>query len=242
MDEQLEQKVALYLEGRLPETEKLELEAQMSQDPDLKAEVDDLMALQNGLQSIGYHELKNEVKQWDQELTTARNFNWRPLAVAAALALLLIPAIYLFQGNNEEDLFYAYYEPYEEQLLSRGLADSTSSAGHGALVEGLEAYNAKKFDQCAQLLSEYLTLQPQEHRVALYLAIAQLELGQSDEAEANFQRARQDPDFEQQAVWYQALSYLKFGQQEQAVGLLNDISQREFHYRKDQALSLLAEL
>jgi len=240
MDDQLEQQMAAYIEGNLSTTERQEFEQLMLENPELHAEVHDLLELQTGLEAVGYQRFKDEVQGWEQQISTARNFRWRPLAVAAVIALLIVPAIFWFQqGPSNEDLFLAYYEPYEEQLLSRGLnSDSIQSSSQDALIKGLEAYNQGAYKRSSNLLGNYLESQPQDHRVALYLAITQLELGQAQEAELNFERARKDPDFEQQAIWYQALSYLKFGESTK----LTEITGRDYHYRKEQAAALLGEL
>ena len=106
----------------------------------------------------------------------------------------------------------------------------------------MEAYNRKDYEQCSDLLIQFLQKQPDAHRVALYLAIAQLELDLKDQAEANFIRAQKDPVFKQQAQWYQALSYLKFSETQKAKLLLESIINAESHYRKKEAAIILKEL
>ena len=244
MSEEIGNKIQAYLEGNMAPDQREAFEQQMLQDPELSKEVSDLKQLDEGLQALGVEAFQKEVQGWDKLHQPKTSFAWRPLAVAAAVLILLVPAVYLFinPSNSSQDLFYAYYQPYEELVLTRGADDSLAAPGVHFLTQGQEAYNRQAYQAAADNLNEYLQLNPGDNRVALYLAIAQLELDLPAEAEKNFTRAQQDQSFRQQAQWYQALSYLKFDQTEKATVLLSEIAEENSHYRNEMATQLLQEL
>ena len=224
--------------------ERVLFEREIADHPNLSKEVDHLKALDQGLHGLGVESFKKDLSSWEQAINTkiSRGYKWNNiLAVAAVIILLVVPAIYHLTSNNStsEELFLSYYQPYEEMITTRGYDDSDSLSL--LLIEGMEAYNRKSYEECSQLLQSYLAHQS-DARVSLYLAIAQLELDQAESAEANFKLAKQDPRFSQQAQWYQALSYLKFTDLEKAKDVLEDIVSQEGHYRNDEASKLLKEL
>ena len=244
MSQELDDQLFDYLEGRMTDRQRQEFERLLSEEPGLAEEIQDLQSLDMGLQAVGMEQLTLDMKDWEQEIDhfPPSVFTWkRYLAVAAVLTLILIPAIYVLTGPGQtsEALFLSYYQPYDELIISRSNeVDSLNLL----LADGMEAYNRKAYEQCSDLLIQYLQKQPDAHRVALYLAIAQLELDLKDQAEDNFTRAQKDPIFKQQAQWYQALSYLKFSETRKAKLLLESIINTENHYRKKEAAIILNEL
>ena len=243
MSEDLQNKVYDYLEGRMSPQEQELFEKQLLENQELKKEVNDIRALEQGLHGLGVESFKQDLASWEDALNSQPKdtSNWKNfLAVAAVILLIALPAIYfLVPGNpSNQDLFLSYYQPYEEMITTRG---NTSDSLNLLLIEGMEAYSRKSYEECSSLLQSYLDQQP-DARVSLYLAIAQLELNQAQAAEANFIQARQDPIFRQQAQWYQALSYLKFSETEKAKDLLGEIVGQQGHYRNQEANKLLKQL
>jgi hypothetical protein len=243
MTSNIDQQIEDYLNHNLSESDRQNFERRISEDQELAAMVKDLQEIEEGLHAVGMDHFKNDLRQWEQELA-AQNYSvgWkRYLAVAAVITLVIIPAVYLFIAKKptSEELFLAYYEPYDEMITSRGNANDSLGI---LLADGIEAYNQGAYQRCSELLQSYMIERPDDHRVALYLGIAQLEIDQKELAEANFIRAQQDPGFKQQAQWYQALTYLKFEDNKKARDMLNSIITSENHYRKAQAERLLDQL
>ncbi|GJM28252.1 MAG: hypothetical protein DHS20C17_08870 [Cyclobacteriaceae bacterium] len=241
MTKGIEREIRNYLDGSMSPNEKLSFEEKLSGDEQLAQEVADLKALEDGLHATGAKMLSSEMKQWEAGLNT-ENHGWMQyFAAAAVVALILMPVIYFVtaQRPTSEELFLANYQPYEEMITQRGASDDSL---HVYLIDGLEAYNSGAYKKCSELLGSYLKMYPDEHRVALYLAIAQLEINQKSLAASNFQRAQQDPVVRQQAQWYQALAYLKFSETTSAIEILKTISNTKGHYRQQEAKRLLKDL
>ncbi len=244
MSEDLEKIMADYLEDRLDPQAREQFEQRIKDHPELADEIRDLQNIEEGFEALGMDEFKKEVSSWEKSHAKSRSKPWKPWAITAAVLLLLVPAIYLFQkpAKTSDELFLSYYQPYEELITTRGDDDSIATPGVQYLTDGLEAYNEGSYQKCANLLSQYLELNPTEYRVALYLAIAQLELNRREQAEENFLKAQRDGSFRQQAQWYQALSYLKYSETAKALELLDNIAVQAGHYRKEQAAQLVMEL
>ncbi len=244
MEENTDRIIEQYLSGNLREEELEQFKNTLKSDQRLARRVKDLQAIESGLHALGMDHLMQDMKKWEKDIKLSQPpvTAWKKyLAVAAVITLILVPAVYFFTSKSptSEELFLAYYEPYEEMLISRS---NTSDSLGILLAAGLDAYNRGAYQRCTDLLKSYLQQQPEAYRVALYLGIAQLEIDQKQSAEKNFLLAQNDPAFEQQAQWYQALSYLKFGEIPKARDILQSISTSESHYRKDQASDLLKDL
>jgi hypothetical protein len=243
MTQNQDRQIQDYLNNNLPDSERQDFEKRMTEDQELASMVRDLQAIETGLHAVAMDDLVKDMQQWEQGLAVQKHaVGWKKyLAVAAVITLVLIPAVYLLTAKKptSDELFLSYYEPYEEMLTSRG--DTADSLGI-LLADGMEAYNQGAYQLCSELLQTYLNQRPEDHRVALYLGIAQLETNQMELAESNFQKAQQDPSFKQQAQWYQALSYLKFQERDKARNILNVIATSDDHFRKSQAESLLKQL
>ncbi len=240
MSEELNDRIQKYLEGAMESSERHEFEIALRDRPELAAEVEELKKLENGLLAAGMETLMEDMRQWEQD--SSNKPNWRPYLMAAAvLALVLVPAIYFLnlQKPTSEELFLSYYQPYEEMITQRA---SPGDSVNALLANGLSAYSSGAYKKSAELLGAYLKQNPTDHKVSLYLAIAQLEINQKELAAANFIRAQQDPAVKEQAEWYQALTYLKFDETDAAVVILKTIAGSNSHYRKQQASRLLKDL
>ena len=106
----------------------------------------------------------------------------------------------------------------------------------------MNAYNQQDYQTAIETLNEYLELVPTDYGIALYLGIAQMEIGKNSEAVVSFTMAQKDIKFAQQAQWYQALLYLKMNETSKAQEVLNEISTNNSHYQQQKAIQLLDKL
>lgn len=243
MPEEREKQMSDYLDSKMSDKSRQAFEKMLAEDSELAEEVRDLQSLDHGLQAAGMDTLIFDMQNWELEINQTQpvGITWKKfMAVAAIITLVLVPAIYLFNGQKptSEELFLSYYEPYDELITTRGNVDSLNLL----LFDGMEAYNQGAYQECSDLLASFLEVNPEAYKVFLYLAIAQLELNLKEQAEVNFLKAQEDPVFKQQAEWYQALSYLKFSETQKAIVILETIVNSKKHYRKNEAGRLLKDL
>lgn len=240
MSEEQDYRIQKYLEQTMDIQERQAFEEELRKDQDLAIEVEELKKLEDGLLAAGMETFMEDMRQWEHAGSSMPN--WKPYLMAAAvLTVVLVPAIYFLnlQKPSSEELFMANYQPYEEMITQRA---SPGDSVNTLLTNGLHAYNSGAYKKSAELLGAYLKQNPKDHKVSLYLAIAQLEINQKELAAANFVRAQQDPAVKEQAQWYQALTYLKFQETDSAVVILKTIANSDSHYRKQQASRLLKDL
>ena len=235
-----------YLNGTLTTDTKLLFEKQLDEDAEFAAEVKELEDLETGLHSIGLDMLKEEVNNWEQEFKEKSKPKTKLIqlwpkytAVAASVILLIVAGLFVYNGTPDNNELYAeYFDPYEDMILTRGDISNSESL----LIAGMEAYNNEEFTTASEKLNDYLLNNNENKGVALYLGIAQMQIGKYSEAAISFGLAQQDVKFKQQAQWYEALLYVKSNQTEKARSLLEIIGKNTDHYQSENAQSILNEL
>lgn len=255
----MEQIIQDYLDGRLSEQDRTVFETNMKGDSELAREVEDLQLLENGLSSLGSTQFAAEVGAWEQEYRASqkergiifgdgkpsrgiifRQSQWLAAAVVSLLVLSAAGWWMLAGGQDNQEVYASYYAPYEDMILVRG---DTLQGVESMLRMGMEAYNAGDYAAAIGQLEAYRQAVPEDFRPFLYIAIAQAEQGDMEQADTNFKRAMEDSTYRQQAEWYQALTYLKVDQQTAAIQLFESIvSQNPVHYRQQEAKKILSLL
>ena len=183
-----------YLDGKLTDQEKKDFEEVLAKDADLNNEVVELKELELGLHSLGYDQFKTTVNEWETDFQqstpkTSKIVQLRYYFAAAASLALLIMAGYFFSNNSisPEQLYANNYTPYEDMVIGRGNNSTTEAIE--LLTNGMNAYNQQDYQTASEKLNEYLGLMPTDYGIALYLGIAQMEIGKNNEAEASFTTA-----------------------------------------------------
>lgn len=255
----MEQIIQDYLDGKLSEQDRIAFEANMKEDAELAQEVADLQLLENGLSSLGATQFAAEVGGWEQEYRASqqeggiifgedkpgrgiifRQTQWLTAAVVSLLVLSAAAWWMLAGGQDTQEVYAAYYTPYEDMILVRG---DTLQGVESMLRMGMEAYNAGEYAAAIGQLEAYRQAVPDDFRPFLYIGIAQAEQGETGQADANFKKAMEDPNYRQQAQWYQALTYLKTDQQAAAIQSFESIAgQNPVHYRQQEAKKILTLL
>ncbi len=237
-----------YLEGSLKGDVLKDFENRMKEDATLAKEVKDLKEVILGLKSLGVDKLKEEVGEWEKEYRNSIPENKGKVrslsivySVAASIVVLVVAGIYFYSFNTPDyqSLYAENFTPYEDMILARG---EEGIADEELLSEGMTAYNEQQYDLAINKLSDYLSNNPEKYGVAFYIGLAQLELNNIEEAIANFKIAQKDPLFLQQAQWYQALSYLKSEQLDQAKNILQLVEDQNSHYKREAAGELLKDI
>ncbi|UZR97806.1 tetratricopeptide repeat protein [Chondrinema litorale] len=234
-----------YLNGTLTIEKKALIEKELEEDAEFAAEVKEFETLETGLHSIGVDAFKEDMLQWEKEYQqkqkpTGKIIKFWPgyLAVAATILLLLVAGLFLYNTESDNNALYAsHFVAYEDMIISRGEASPES-----LLITGMEAYNNEEFATASEKLNGYLVKNTENKGVALYLGIAQMQIGKYTEAASSFNMAQQDLKFKQQAQWYEALLYIKSEQLDKAKSLLQQISKDTQHYKSEEAVEILEEL
>ncbi|NRB50991.1 MAG: tetratricopeptide repeat protein [Saprospiraceae bacterium] len=133
-----------------------------------------------------------------------------PYQIAAVLliGLIIIAAIWLRPKPDAQSLFATYYErPQPTKVQLRG---TTETAAQQALQSALKAYQMGDFSAAYTLLEGYVKDFPQENQVYLWMGVAQLELGKTEQAIQLFQQLKaSNKEYDEKASWYLILASLK---------------------------------
>ena len=236
-----------YLDGRLTEEQKVEFKHRLENESEFKQEKESLERIEKELSILGAENFKGRVQQFEEDfkstqiehrLKPARSLNTY-YAIAASLVLAVAAGYLLFMSpqSSPESLYQSYYSPYEDMILERGNSESPQG-----LQEAMNAYNEGNFEISSAKFITFLDQNPDQNGVWLYLGIAQSETGEYNKAEASFTKARANDQFAQQAMWYNAMSYLKQGKKDKAINQLKEIQNLSNHYKEKEASELLEGL
>lgn len=162
------------------------------------------------------------------------------LAIAATLTLLIVALVVFNQqfGNTSQDLYASYYQPLSAKNV-RGTAQEELQANM------LKAYNTSDYQSAKPLLEQLLEKQPENaERLTLLLANCLLNLDNTSKVIQLLKplSIQNTSDFQEDAQWYLALSYLKANQIDEAKELIKEIQSNPNHLYTTKAKQLAIEL
>jgi tetratricopeptide (TPR) repeat protein len=241
-----------YLDRSLSPSEKKWMEYRLADEPDLKAKYQEHKLLIDG---IRYSHLQNKLEQLrtleqslsspkkgKQKTLTATAFmrdNWKSLAVAASICLIVITYVVLSQEPEPQTLFAQRFETYPN--IFEPTVRSNSDNTEDKRTRAFHAYDKADYVTASALFTE-LAKEKEEAGILLLLGNANLALGKTEEAQNNLLTLIKNfNELESQAKWYLALSYLKEGKNEKAELILQELSDPQVTYSK-KAKELLHDL
>lgn len=227
-----------YLERSLSDHEKEIFEERLKKEPLLKTMYQEHHHLIKG---IRYSHLEGKLEQLRILETTLPslknkeiNLNefslqryWKPLAVAASIALVVVTVAIWNQGDDPVQLYTSYFEPYPNifEPIVRDGNEATSKR-----TVAFQAYEAGDY-QTASLLFKELLSEKKEPGMLLLQGNANLILGNTTEARNNFiTLINEFEEYDIQGKWYLGLSYLKEGDMKSAQLILRELSDTEYSY------------
>lgn len=262
------ERIEAYLKGQLDEKAKQKMEEKIHSSPSFAAEVEAYRPLIEGFNALELEHFEEQMAQWERKhqqggalkvvgkAQSKSNRRW--LSIAAAIALLLIPAgILLFNNadqagaavaNNELEAFEQYFEPTPYQLVSRTAIspdeDEEKARLEAILNNAISAYNAKEYSTAIDLFSAYVAEKPESMHINFFLGVSYLAENQIDPAKAIFNELIKHKHnmYHDQAEWYLALAELKSENLKQAMRLLRRMKRKDAHYCNKEATELYEKL
>lgn len=206
-------KIDDYLLGHLTEKEAADFRQQLEVNAELAAALASQERIRKGMLEGGRRALKAELKMIHREVTAPQNaeakikkLHWRPLAAAAAIALLGILTWWLWAPppQNPQQLFADNYESYQLLLNQRDAADDTLT------LEIAQLYRSGKFEEVLPALQAQGQQDQPNAQLLLALAITEYETGHPQNAFAPLNQIirSNDPFLSDLAHWYSALFHL----------------------------------
>lgn len=213
-----------YLNGESEETERLELERQLAEDPELRSQFESYRALRRHYQNQWAHEKRAEAVHKTLDGLRAEFFPppprrrklkvWWLAAPAAAAACALV----LIMLRPQADLFQTYYQRPPSAFTERGYNDALLFQRAG------QAYNEGRFEESLIYFDSLLLLYPDAAQLRFYKALSLLESGQQDKSQTELESlAKGSSAYAEDAQWFLAMSYLKGGNLEACLQALAQI-------------------
>lgn len=226
-----------HLLGNLTEGEQKAFEQELNTQPSLREKYREVESWVNALEAAAlkeelnrFHEQAFGTKQPAKSLYILR---WRPLAMAASVALVLGAFLWYFVllAPTHEKLFTAYYEP------DPGLPTTMSNSAAYAFDRGMVDYKTGNYPAAINRWEGLIAEKPQNDTLNYFLGTAHLELGNTEKAKAYLEIVVQNGDgpFAQDAAWYLALSYLSTGRIQEA----KEVLEKSNHPQKEMLMEKL---
>lgn len=259
-----EQAIVDYVNGRLTETERFQLENHLLDCPLCAKTVESLE--QHGLPEQGELELmvsKNialinnpetpqkannpatQVGSLKSVSTGTYPFIRPILAVAAAVLLLLGLYVWYRSATADQQLFAEYFEPLPRYgyVSVRSLSADPET---DLLAAALRAQSAGDYTLSIASWNAYLEseIDNADYRPHLYLALAQMQIGRLEEATENLNQLPPGMGTEigEEAEWYRALLDLRLERREKAKKRLQQLIKKGRTVYAERANSLMEDL
>ncbi|MEM6725616.1 MAG: tetratricopeptide repeat protein, partial [Bacteroidota bacterium] len=180
-----------------------------------------------------------KIYQQSQQETPVRQINFRQLAIAAGLILLLTMGLLYFLGPGNIDtvqLAYDNFDAYPDRITA--MSDQNLDS---LLALGLSAYNGQNYEEAIEAFSGLSNNHPQADLIQLYMGIAQFQT-QSPASIASLKSLKEKGgNLESTASWYLALAYLAIAENDLAKAELEFLQQKG-DYRNSQVNTLLEQI
>ncbi|MEM6725721.1 MAG: hypothetical protein AAF598_16895, partial [Bacteroidota bacterium] len=178
--------IEAYLNGALSAAEQSAFETAMQNDAQLAQEVEDHRLALEALDLLVERSIKDRLKELQQEREQKARFQRKPfriIAIAASFALLIAIAAYVLikQGYSDQALYAANYE------LLQGDNNRGSDQVGLTLSNGLEAFNAGKWEEAISTLENISSEDVNFAEAQFFKGQAYLELEQTKAARTAFQ-------------------------------------------------------
>jgi TolA-binding protein len=138
---------------------------------------------------------------------------------AAALIIILIGLFFILQHNtySNEELFTAYYKPYEVSTTTRGIRIDTI-VSHTLYNSAITEYEALKFPEAAKYFEQFVQTDSTNYKAYFLLGISYIETDDIGGAIQSFQKIIKAGTslYDDNARWYLGLCYLKTNETEKA--------------------------
>jgi len=229
-ENQINENIERYLEGKLTESELVEFENRMNHDPEFLEWVENYRIAVKSVEFYGKRKLKKRLHKIHVEEVLEKPMSGKRqwmLIAAAFFGIMIVTAPFLynhFYRNPDYDtLFKDNFGLYPDVLSKRGQSEQADIM----LEEAMSYYKNKDFENALALFGEL----DKKHAkysdvIKFYKGISLLGAGKDSEATEVFKKVTSEPGqpFYEQARWYLALTYLKTGNKKEATKLLQEIA------------------
>ena len=191
----------------------------------------------------GRKQMKGQLNKWETDIAQGKRKNrarWKGILLAFCVLILIIVIlnkVFFRQGPtdiNGEELFYAFYEPYPNEI------DPLTKSVDEIKLSPFQLYESGRSLEAISLLDK----NEMSDEETWYLALAYMDIDSLKSSSLILDKITTDPEhrYFKQAKWYLALCKLKTGQNEEGASLLKDIQNERNNPYKNKATELLSQI
>lgn len=217
-----------WFEKELEGNESLRRKLKLHKEVDLVLKDKEVLDFKKKLESI--HE---EIHEPGELKVKSTNTIGRTISFAAlGLIITGISVYFLLSGRqySPEDIYSAYYEPYESVIKMR----SADNKADKLLVNAIQLYEAGEYAEALPLFQEIIEKDTSKVEMNLYSGISQMEVKKYKEASGSFKTIIDQNDnlYIEQAEWYLSFCYLMTDQIPLAIKSFKEIADSNGFYQK----------
>jgi len=247
-------KLADYIYNDLGRNEVVEIEREISNDPELSESYQLNMQVKEYLQAkLQLEEMRSDPGLEDAEKLAGMVFDmeshdeaelvvplgrkrnrirkWSFAAAIAASVTILISLGIIPSTVSQDKLFDRYYEPIEASDYSQR---GGSNEIYRNIANGIIDYRDGRYNQSIDRLGGLSAVTEIQPEVQLFTALSYIGLGQYLEAQSILEPAVDSNNrYQPESMWYLSLCYLKTGEVEKASSLLGQLEKYDGLYQRD---------
>ncbi|MEM7548909.1 MAG: tetratricopeptide repeat protein [Bacteroidota bacterium] len=238
MSEEEHHKIELYLKGKLLGSQLEEFEHRMQLDTQFRSEVELFGLAINAVKSDGLKSdleaIHKELYEKDEKVIGISGRRWFYVSgIAASILIFVAVRFFIFNNpNSSEQLFETYFSPFPDYVTKRNPGDLME------WEKGFQAYSEGNYQLAIYYFTEENNPKNLEEDILFYLGMSYLANEKNSEAIVTFSELlQQSTKYRQQLHWYLSLAYLKSGQINEAISILEKIERKE--YQNEEARELL---
>ena len=232
-----------YLKGELTPEEMDDFEQRLRSDKEFADQVATQTQAHYVARGSARDELRKELKERFRQ-THAESVQPKPstrplylflLGAAAAIAILML---WVFTSQPPEQALFAQHFELPAPPSSRG--EPTDTLWNSAI----SAYDQGAYERAAAAFDAVASdpFGPKKPAASLFAGISYLMTDNGTEALNRFRKIDPGSSYYQDALWYEALVYVKLGDQAMAQQALRKILEQARHYKKKEAREILDQL
>jgi len=223
-----------YLAGDLSESDIKEHLKRLENDQEYKESFELYESLNEHLKNQSEEKLgqfKDSVSDISKnyfESRTKPKFGWVKMALAASIVIAI--GLYFILGEISKP-------QYEEIAQIPTIHLTERSAGNEIYSQAENAFNQEQYEEAAGLFEQILKTDIQNQNIRLYLAIAYMENGKTDNARKIYDEIIQKENaYSEEALWYAALNELREENYADCQAYLAKIKPSASRYKEAQEL------
>ncbi len=226
--------IGKYLRRELKEDEKMAFEHRLENEQDLKESYNFHKEVHYAIGDQKLHAFKETLAASEQAYFAAEKKSQSTLRIrqywgAAAAILLVVVSSFLYRWSStssDEELFQQYFQAYQAPTTFRNVDVISLDK---SFIEGLAKYDRGLYEEAVAHFTVAAERNPDHTIIPFLRGVSQLATGALPAAKADFEQVVADENslLVEQSKWYLGLLYLRKGDRDGAIQLLEELPNEE---------------